>query len=122
MKKLLLLLPAVLSAFMLISCMSCSKDNGEENENGAGQIIEPQPERNLLDLFYSLKEEQKVTGTRSRVFVVAHRANTFEGTLNNVPDNSIPAIELAVKRRRQDDRSGSDGADLRSDKEDGQDC
>ena len=97
MKKLLLLLPAVLSAFMLISCMSCSKDNGEENGNGAGQIIEPQPERNLLDLFYSLKEEQKATGTRSRVFVVAHRANTFEGTLNNVPDNSIPAIELAVK-------------------------
>lgn len=97
MKKLLLLLPVILSAFLMISCMSCSKDGGDGTENGGEQIIEPQPEMNLLDLFYSLVAEQKETGTRSKVFVVAHRANTWEGTQKNVPDNSIPAIELAIR-------------------------
>ena len=65
MKKLLLLLPVILSAFLMISCMSCSKDGGDGTENGGELIIEPQPEMNLLDLFYSLVAEQKETGTRS---------------------------------------------------------
>lgn len=54
-------------------------------------------ERNLLGLFRNLVGEQAAGGTRTRVFVVAHRANTYEGVMNNVPDNSIPAIELAIK-------------------------
>ena len=95
MKRILILLPVILSAFLMISCMSCSRGNDEGNRGE--QIVEPKPEMNLLDLFYSLVDEQKETGTRSKVFVVAHRANTLEGIQNNVPDNSIPAIDLAVK-------------------------
>lgn len=95
MKRILIQLSFIVSAFLMISCMSCSKDSGEGN--GGELIVEPKPEMNLLDLFYSLVDEQSETGTRSKVFVVAHRANTFEGVRNNVPDNSIPAIDLAVK-------------------------
>ena len=87
MKRILIQLSFIVSAFLMISCMSCSKDSGEGN--GGELIVEPKPEMNLLDLFYSLVDEQSETGTRSKVFVVAHRANTFEGVRNNVPDNSI---------------------------------
>jgi hypothetical protein len=53
--------------------------------------------RSLNGLFSFLMEHQSPDTPRSRVYVVAHRANTAEGQAAKVPDNSLPGIELSVK-------------------------
>ena len=53
--------------------------------------------RSLNGLFSFLMEHQSPDTPRSRVYVVAHRANTAEGQAAKVPDNSLPGIELSIK-------------------------
>ncbi|MCR4843636.1 MAG: glycerophosphodiester phosphodiesterase family protein, partial [Bacteroidales bacterium] len=58
-------------------------------------IEEPRP--TLTELFDAQIAKQKDGTPRDKIFIVAHRANTRYGQLNNVPDNSIPGIECAIK-------------------------
>ena len=74
----------VLVAFSLCACASESKAPVYEG-------------RSLNGLFSFLMEHQSPASARSRVYVVAHRANTAEGQAAKVPDNSLPGIELSVK-------------------------
>lgn len=58
-------------------------------------VVEERPA--LMELFDTQIEKQKDGTPRDKIFIVAHRANTNYGTLNAVPDNSLPAIECAIK-------------------------
>lgn len=96
MKRLFASLPIVLLA---LAC--CCK--GEEGGGGPVTPVDPDPvvpeltRPTLMQVFETQIEKQKDGTPRDRIFLVAHRANTYYGYLNAVPDNSIPGIELAIK-------------------------
>lgn len=79
--------------------VACEKSGNENPDTTVPDEDRPSPaNETLLELFNRLIEEQAVSGTRDRIFIVAHRANTYEGFLKNIPDNSIPNIEKAIEK------------------------
>lgn len=52
--------------------------------------------QSLISVFESLIAEQSPSKPRSKVFIVAHRANTCAGIEAGCPDNSIAAIQKAI--------------------------
>ncbi len=99
-RKYLILLSAALLSVSTAAFVAC--DKGEDtptNNNGGNNGDDPTPEgMNLLGLCDRLIAEQRQSGTRSRVYVVAHRGNTYEGVMQNIPDNSVPNIEKAIEK------------------------
>ena len=61
--------------------------------------------KTLTSVFDGIIAGQKDTKTRSKVYIVAHRANTCAGVAAGCPDNSIAAIQMAIK-------SGTDMVEL----------
>lgn len=55
------------------------------------------PRQTLLDWFDSIIEEQSPEVPRKKVYIVSHRAQTKAGIDANLPENSIPMIEAAIK-------------------------
>lgn len=51
----------------------------------------------LISVFESLIAQQSPSKPRSKVFIVAHRANTCAGIEAGCPDNSIAAIQKAIE-------------------------
>lgn len=84
-----------LPLFLAAAVTACTPE-----EHGT-PVVDDDPEEsvemNLLDLLDGVIEDFDQNGKISRVFIVAHRGNTYEGYLKSVPDNSIPNIELAIK-------------------------
>lgn len=80
--------------------VACNGDKNDTENTTPGGDPDDKPEirETLLGLFNRLIEEQKQSGTRSRIYIVAHRGNTYEGVLKNIPDNSIPNIEKAIEK------------------------
>lgn len=75
-----------------------SDDQGQENQGGEENTQIPQETRpGLMELFNTQIEKQQDGTPRDKIFIVAHRANTYYGYLNAVPDNSLPGIECAIK-------------------------
>jgi len=89
--KLLIFLMLSLSLFA-----SCKK-GGEDAPDVHEDPVEVETRLTLAQLFDKQIGKQKDGTPRDRIFIVAHRANTRYGTLNSVPDNSIPGIECAIK-------------------------
>ena len=85
------------SMLLVLSVLASCKDGA----SGMDPVIPPEPEETprptLNELFDAQIAKQKDGKPRDKVFIVAHRANTRYGQLNNVPDNSIPGIECAIK-------------------------
>lgn len=101
MKRIYLLLTVTLTVLVAYACEGGNDvvvpDNQENQDNTDDPVVAPEERPILMDLFNTQIEKQKDGTPRDHVFIVAHRANTYYGTLNNVPDNSIPAIECAIK-------------------------
>ena len=99
-RKYLTLLSVVLLSVSTAAFVACDKNDNTPTHNGGGNDDNDDPSdgMNLLGLCDKLIAEQKQTGTRSRVYVVAHRGNTYEGVMQNIPDNSIPNIEKAIEK------------------------
>ena len=68
---------------------------GGSTEGSDGAIEEGQT---LLGLFNDIISKQGVNKPRTRVYIVAHRANTHAGMMAGCPDNSIPAINMAIAK------------------------
>ena len=85
-----------LSVLLALSLSACSPKNKVDGGDDPDTPEEP-VEMNFIDLVDRIIDDYNDDGKISRVFIVAHRANTYEGYLNSVPDNSIPNIELAIK-------------------------
>lgn len=81
----------MLAAVLLLSC----KGEGGGNTPVPTEPDEPRP--TLLELFDTQIAKQKDGTPRDHIYIVAHRANTYYGYVNAVPDNSIPAIECAIQ-------------------------
>lgn len=90
---------ALMALFLGGALVCCTNEGGGEGkkEDTGGQDPYEMEEMNLLELVGKAIDEYDANGKVSRVFIVAHRANTLEGYRNQVPDNSIPNIELAIK-------------------------
>ena len=104
---------------------SCDKPGGDKPGPGPGPDVPPDvPELDdhvtpatstLLDLLKEKLEEYKGDATvpTNHIFICAHRANTYDAYLNQIPENSIPnikkAIELGVDMVELDVRPTSDG-------------
>lgn len=52
----------------------------------------------LLGFFDEIISKQGANVPRQKVYIVAHRANTYAGMLAGCPDNSIPAINMAIAK------------------------
>lgn len=50
----------------------------------------------LLELFDNIQDKWEDEQRVSRIYVVAHRGNTYDGQRIGIPDNSIPNIERAI--------------------------
>lgn len=51
----------------------------------------------LLSFFNGIIAQQGANIPRQKIYIVAHRANTFAGMRAGCPDNSIPAINKAIE-------------------------
>ena len=68
-------------------------------------IVKPAPEKgkvdpanvSLLELCYNVQEQWEEDREVSRIYVVAHRANTVESFRQGIPDNSLPNIQHAIE-------------------------
>ena len=69
---------------------------GGGSTEGSGDAIEDG--QTLLGLLNDIISKQGVNKPRTRVYIVAHRANTYAGMMAGCPDNSIPAINMAVAK------------------------
>ena len=65
--------------------LGCTGMQGDGTGNG-GQDQEPGRASDLLTLFYQTIEKQNGENPREKVYIVAHRANTLNAILANVPD------------------------------------
>lgn len=119
MKNILKTISQVLASALVITFIAaCSNitpeggntGNGNTGNNGgsgsgSGTTTNPSTpggdieyeENNLTSLFQSIIDKQAKTYPREKVYIVAHRANTYKGWQNNIPDNSILAIETAIE-------------------------
>lgn len=101
-RKYLTLLSAVLLSVSAAAFVACDKSSETPTQNNGGNDDDdddPSVEgMNLLGLCDKLIAEQKQSGTRSRIYIVAHRGNTYEGVMQNIPDNSIANIEKAIEK------------------------
>ena len=100
-----LMLVAALSLGML-SCQE--KDGPTENGGGteddapsfgggsgnAGSTIQ---ETALIAFLNDIAAQQGANKPRNKIYICAHRANTYAGMVEGRPDNSIPAIEKAIE-------------------------
>lgn len=80
MKRIFIVLFA---AVLFSSCTSSTEGDGRQ--------------MHLTNLFDSLIEEQNGETPRKHIYIVAHRANTYKGWQELIPDNSILAIETAIE-------------------------
>ena len=83
------------SFIICLSVLASCKGGGAGEDNPVTPPEEPRP--TLMGLFNAQIEKQKEGTPRDKVFIVAHRANTYYGFQHNIPDNSIPGIESAIK-------------------------
>lgn len=81
-----------------------SVEEPEENDQEVDQTPYPslasealKKGQTLVSFFNEIISQQGPTKPRSKVFIVAHRANTCAGVAAGYPDNSIAAIEMAAK-------------------------
>ncbi|MCR5519948.1 MAG: glycerophosphodiester phosphodiesterase family protein [Bacteroidales bacterium] len=96
MKKLTIVLSTLLLCiYALASCKGV--DGGGDEPTPINPQEQEEPRMTLMELFDAQIAKQKDGTPRDKIFIVAHRANTYYGTLNNIPDNSIPGIEAAIK-------------------------
>ncbi|MBE6251314.1 MAG: glycerophosphodiester phosphodiesterase family protein [Bacteroidales bacterium] len=76
--------------------LGCTGMQGDGTGNG-GQDQEPGRASDLLTLFYQTIEKQNGENPREKVYIVAHRANTLNAILANVPENSLEIIKIAIE-------------------------
>lgn len=80
--------------------MACSDRSGAVNDDKPAveepPVEEPVARESLIALINRLVTEQNGERPRKKVFIVAHRANTLKASQENVPENSIENIELAI--------------------------
>ena len=97
MKRLFLSLLVVFSA--LVSCRGGEGGVGTtpDGPDNPDVVVPDEPRPTLMQLFDTQIGKQKDGTPRDHIYIVAHRANTYYGYLNAVPDNSIAGIELAIK-------------------------
>ncbi|MDE6490373.1 MAG: glycerophosphodiester phosphodiesterase family protein [Muribaculaceae bacterium] len=111
LKRILWILPALVS--IMSSCACSSDEPGMEPENpgnnGGGSIVEPPSDTRSLSADLRAIAE----GSDLKMLLCAHRANTFAGIRANVPENSVAAIEKAASEGidmvELDPRATSDG-------------
>ncbi|MBQ1209270.1 MAG: glycerophosphodiester phosphodiesterase family protein [Bacteroidales bacterium] len=109
------LLVLVAGCLMTVACTKASDNGGGGNTGGAGNTPPPSipggdipgggsggstaSSTTLLSLLDGLIEDYNYTAVPAKkIFLVAHRANTYSGYLKGIPENSIPAIEEAIKQ------------------------
>ena len=91
-------------SFVAVSCDKAKEgqeQGGQEEEGGQGGGGEDTPghiSKPLLTLWDEVLATVKTTGTRDRIFIVAHRGNTVAGANAYLPENSIPAVEMAIAK------------------------
>lgn len=87
-----------LSLFVCLSVLASCRDGGGVSPGDDVPVTPPEETRpTLTGLFKAQIEKQKEGKPRDKVFIVAHRANTYYGFRHSVPDNSIPGIECAIQ-------------------------
>lgn len=100
------LINCFLVAILTVALVSCEKpdNNGGAVEEGpsfgggsAGSGSSQLGEKTLLSLLNEIISKQGANTPRQKVYVVAHRANSYAGIKEGCPDNSIPAIEKAIE-------------------------
>lgn len=85
---------------MAVACAQVDNGSGS-GEGGSEEPEQPADVRNLYAYFLNIIEDNKEARANGdeikKVYIVAHRANTKEGKVAGAPDNSVPAIEYAIK-------------------------
>lgn len=106
MKKLLYIL---VSALFVAFVPSCGKNQGPGEPQKVDPVTpvvpedEEKPAAATTTLLTLLNEKIAEYGNdasvpTNHVFICAHRANTYEAYLNQIPENSIPNIEMAIAK------------------------
>ena len=96
--KRILLISLLFTLSVLASCQGGGGGNIDPVDPPGPEVPpEPEPRPGLMDVFLTQIDKQKNGTPRDHIYIVAHRANTYYGYLNAVPDNSIPGIECAIK-------------------------
>ena len=97
---------AFLTAAALMFAVSC---NPQENGGGTNKtpVVPDVPDdtpsaanTSLLTLLKDKINEYHLdeTAATNHIFICAHRANTYQGYLDGIPENSIPNIEMAIAK------------------------
>ncbi len=94
-----------LASVVMLACSPIDDGaNGNNNNGNNGNNEEPEipaEGRNLYSYFCQIAEDNREARKNGdeikRVYIVAHRGNTKAGKAAGAPDNSIPAIEYAIK-------------------------
>lgn len=88
------------AAMMAVACAQVDNGSGS-GDGGSEEPEQPAEVRNLYAYFLNIIEDNKAARANGdeikKVYIVAHRANTKEGKVAGAPDNSVPAIEHAIK-------------------------
>lgn len=102
---------AIISIMMLgLLALACKPSNPVINPTGD----RPNPKKtSIIELCEEVQAKWEKKGEVSRIYIVAHRANTKASADQGIPDNSIPnirkAIELGVDMVELDVRTTKDG-------------
>ena len=114
MKKILMFFAAAL--LLLGATSACDKQPEGGGDTPAPKDFHVNPSSTtLLELFQDQIDEYEndATAPASRVYICAHRANTWSSADKKIPENSIPCIEEAIAQGvdivELDVRSTSDG-------------
>ena len=90
-----------LASVMMLACSPIDDGTNGNNGNNNEDPEMPAEERNLYAYLCQIAEDNREARTNGdeikRVYIVAHRGNTKAGKIAGAPDNSIPAIEYAIK-------------------------
>ena len=98
----------LLIAGLSLGMVSCSEklgtdNSGEDTEDGpsfgggtssdgtSGQGV------SLVSFLNGIASQQGANVPRKKIYIVAHRGNTYAGMMAGCPDNSIPAIKKAIE-------------------------
>ena len=85
------LLPLLIVAASVVSMTSCSASDAKvpvQEEEGQTPVV-------TRSLTSDLKELAK--NTPFRMWICAHRSNTYRAKLEGIPENSVPAVEYAIE-------------------------
>lgn len=102
------ILNLMLIAGLSLGMVSCSEKVGPDNSTdgtedgptfGGGTSSDGTSDQSvsLISFLNDIASQQGANVPRNKVYIVAHRANTYAGMMAGCPDNSIPAIKKAIE-------------------------